>query len=70
MLVISSICAADRGLWTGVYNFGNVAGFSPVGDRISDQATGSTPAFVLAAVMIATGQFFFWFVVGELKAQP
>jgi ACS family D-galactonate transporter-like MFS transporter len=75
MLVILQYCAPPDqvGLWTGVYNFiGNVAGIlAPLATGFLIQATGSyTPAFVLAAVMIATGQLFFWFVVGKLKAQP
>ncbi len=74
MLVILQNCAPldQVGLWTGVYNFvGNVAGIlAPLVTGFLIQSTGSyTPPFVLAAVAIATGQLFFWFIVGELKAQ-
>jgi MFS transporter, ACS family, D-galactonate transporter len=74
MLVILQHCAPPDqvGLWTGVYNFiGNLAGIlAPLATGFLITATGSyTPAFVLAALMIATGQLFFWIVVGELKTQ-
>jgi nitrate/nitrite transporter NarK len=64
--------AGSIGLWTGVYNFiGNLAGIlAPLATGFLITATGSyTPAFVLAALMIATGQLFFWIIVGELKTQ-
>ena len=71
-LVILQNCApaALIGLWVGIYNFvGNIAGATApyvTGELI--QRTGSyTPPFILAAVMIAAGQLFYWFVVGPLK---
>lgn len=72
MLVILQHCAPPNeiGLWTGVYNFiGNLAGIlAPLVTGFIIKATGSyTPAFVLAGVAIAAGQFSFWFIVGPLK---
>jgi MFS transporter, ACS family, D-galactonate transporter len=72
MLVILQYCAPPNevGLWTGIYNFvGNIAGIlAPLATGFIIKATGSyTPAFVLAAVAIAAGQFSFWFIVGPLR---
>ena len=69
MLVILQHCAPPDqvGLWTGAYNFiGNIAGIlAPLCTGFVIKATGSyTPAFVLAAVALAFGQFSFWFLVG------
>lgn len=69
MLVILQHCAPPDqvGLWTGAYNFiGNIAGvLAPLCTGFVIKATGSyTPAFVLAAVALAFGQFSFWFLVG------
>ncbi len=72
MLVILQSCAPAQevGVWVGVYNtVGNIAGIlAPIVTGIVIKVTGSyTPAFVLAAVMIALGQLSFWFIVGKLK---
>ena len=72
LLVILQSCAPSRdiGLWTGIYNFvGNVAGIlAPIITGLLIQKTGSySSAFILAAVLLATGSLFYWFVVGELK---
>jgi MFS transporter, ACS family, D-galactonate transporter len=71
-LVILQNCAppAQIGLWVGIYNFvGNLAGIAaPTITGILIERTGSyTPAFVLAAVMIAAGQLAYWFIVGPLQ---
>jgi MFS family permease len=71
MLVIlqSSAPHQEIGVWVGVYNFvGNIAGIlAPIITGIIIQVTGSyTPAFVLAAVMIALGQLSFWVIVGRM----
>ena len=73
-LVILQSCAPPHqiGLWTGIYNFiGNIAGvLAPITTGLLIQWTDSyTPAFVLAAVMIAAGQFSYWFLVGEVRPQ-
>ena len=73
MLVILQYCAPahEIGLWTGIYNFvGNLAGIlAPLLTGLLIQHTGSyTPAFVLAAGIIAAGQLSFWFIVGPLPA--
>ncbi|MFO1501119.1 MAG: MFS transporter [Verrucomicrobiota bacterium] len=73
-LVILQSCAPPEqvGLWTGIYNFvGNLAGIiAPLVTGLLIQEYGSyTPAFVLAAVMIAAGQLSYWFLVGDLKKQ-
>jgi nitrate/nitrite transporter NarK len=58
----------EVGLAVGVYNFvGNIAGvIAPVATGFVIKLSGGsyTPAFVLAAVMIAASQFFYWFLVG------
>ena len=74
MLVIlqHSAPAHQVGLWTGIYNcVGNVAGIlAPLLTGFIINWTGSyTPAFVLAAVAIAAGQFSFWFIVGPLPSR-
>jgi len=74
LLVILQSCSPPEeiGLWTGLYNFvGNVAGIlAPLVTGFLIKATGSyTPAFVLAAVAIAAGQFSFWLIVGPLPSQ-
>jgi predicted MFS family arabinose efflux permease len=71
-LVILQSCAspAQIGLWVGIFNFvGNVAGIiAPKLTGFVIAQTGSyTPAFVLAAVMIAAGQLCYWFIVGPLR---
>lgn len=71
-LVILQGCAPRRqvGLWTGIYNFaGNIAGIlAPIATGFIIHKTGSyTPAFVLAALMLAAGQLSYWFLVGEVK---
>jgi MFS transporter, ACS family, D-galactonate transporter len=71
-LVILQGCAPPNqvGYWTGIYNFvGNIAGvLAPLITGFLIQRTGSyTPAFVLAAVMIAAGQLSYWFLVGDLR---
>jgi MFS family permease len=73
MLVILQSCAPpdEVGLWVGIYNFvGNIAGvIAPLLTGLIIKWTDSyTPAFVLAAVMIAVGQLSFWFIVGDLKS--
>ena len=74
MLVILQHCAPPNevGLWTGIYNFiGNIAGIlAPLATGFLILSTGSyTPAFVLAAIAIAAGQFSFWLIVGPLPRQ-
>jgi MFS family permease len=73
-LVILQACAPAQstGLWTGIYNFaGNVAGIlAPLCTGFLIQWTHSyTPAFVLAAIMVAAGQFSYWFLVGDIRQQ-
>jgi MFS family permease len=70
-LVILQSCAAPAqiGLWVGIFNFvGNLAGIAaPKLTGFLIERTGSyTPAFVLAAVIIALGQFSYWFIVRKL----
>lgn len=74
-LVILQACAPSHqvGLWTGVYNFvGNIAGIlAPILTGFLIETTGSyTPAFLLAAFLIAAGQLSYWFLVGDLKPRP
>ncbi len=71
LLVALQSCApkAEVGLWTGVYNFvGNIAGIlSPLMTGFLIAKTGSySPAFALAAGMIAVGPVALWFITGEL----
>jgi nitrate/nitrite transporter NarK len=73
-LVILQSCAPPHqvGFWTGIYNFvGNLAGVvAPLITGLVIEQTGSyTPAFALAAVMIAAGQLSYWFIVGRLRPQ-
>jgi MFS family permease len=73
-LVVLQGCAPPEqvGLWTGIYNFiGNLAGvLAPlVTGYLIERTRSYTPAFVLAAVMIAAGQLSYWFLVGKLGAQ-
>jgi MFS family permease len=74
-LVVLQSCAPRHqiGYWTGIYNLvGNLAGvIAPIVTGQVIQRTGSyTPAFVIAALLIAAGQFSYWFIVGEVKPQP
>ncbi len=74
MLVILQHCAPpeELGLWVGVYNFvGNMAGvLAPLATGILIDRTGSyTPAFVLAALLIAAGQLSFQLIVGRVGAK-
>ncbi|MBM3840188.1 MAG: MFS transporter [Verrucomicrobia bacterium] len=71
-LVILQDCAPPEqvGMYVGIYNFvGNLAGIiAPIITGFLIQMTGSyTPAFVVAALMIAAGQLSYWFIVGRLK---
>jgi MFS transporter, ACS family, D-galactonate transporter len=70
LVILQSRAPVDQvGLWTGIYNFiGNLAGvIAPIVTGLLIHWTHSyTPAFVLAAVMIAAGQFSYWFFVGEV----
>jgi len=71
-LVILQNCAhpGEIGLWVGIFNFvGNLAGI--VAPKVTGYLIGRTdsytPAFVLAAVIIALGQFSYQFIVRPLK---
>ena len=58
------------GLAVGVYNsVGNIAGMiQPIVSGFVIKLTGSyTPAFVLAAAMLAASSLSYWFIVSELK---
>ena len=58
------------GLAVGVYNsVGNIAGMcQPIVTGFVIKLTGSyTPAFVLAAAMLAASSLSYWYIVGELK---
>ncbi len=72
LVILQSFAPPEEvGLWVGIYNFvGNIAGvLAPLLTGLIIKWTGSyTPAFVLAAVMIAVGQLSFWFIVGDLKS--
>jgi ACS family D-galactonate transporter-like MFS transporter len=63
--------ASELGLAVGVYNFvGNIAGvLAPIVTGLVIQLSGGsyTPAFVLAAVMLAASQLSYWFIVGPLR---
>src|SRR5262245_47925986 len=70
-LVLLQNCTPPReiGVAVGVYNFvGNIAGIlAPIITGHIIKATNSyTPAFVLAAVMMAASQFAYWFIVGPI----
>jgi MFS family permease len=73
-LVLLQSCTPPEqvGLAVGVYNFvGNVAGIlAPIVTGFVIKLTGSyTPAFVLAAVMLASSVLSYWFIVGPLTAR-
>jgi nitrate/nitrite transporter NarK len=58
------------GLAVGVYNsVGNIAGMvQPIVTGFVIKLTGSyTPAFILAAAMLAASSLSYWYIVGELK---
>jgi MFS family permease len=60
----------QTGLAVGVYNsVGNIAGMlQPIITGFVIKITGSyTPAFVLAAAMLAASSLSYWYIVGELK---
>jgi len=61
----------DLGLAVGVYNFvGNIAGIlAPLVTGLVIKLSGGsyTPAFVLAAVMLAASSLSYWFIVGDLR---
>jgi len=70
-LVLLQECTPPKevGVAVGVYNFvGNIAGvLAPIITGYIIKASGSyTPAFVLAAVMMALSQFAYWFIVGPI----
>ncbi len=70
-LVLLQGCTPPKeiGVAVGVYNFaGNIAGvLAPIITGYLIKVTGSyTPAFVLAAVMMALSQFAYWFIVGPI----
>jgi ACS family D-galactonate transporter-like MFS transporter len=72
-LVILQACAPPDqvGSWTGIYNFvGNLAGIlAPlITGELIDWTHSYTPAFILAAVLIAAGQFSYWFLVGKVRS--
>ncbi len=75
LLVILQACApTDQvGVWTGTQNFvGNIAGIiAPITTGLLISWTGSySPAFVLAAIVLLSGLFSYWFIVGELGPVP
>ena len=60
------------GLAVGVYNsVGNIAGMcQPIVTGFVIKLTGSyTPAFILAAAMLAASSLSYWYIVGELKSE-
>jgi nitrate/nitrite transporter NarK len=71
-LVLLQNCTPPKevGVAVGVYNFvGNIAGvLAPIitGYIIKINDGSYTPAFVLAAVMMAASQFAYWFIVGPI----
>jgi ACS family D-galactonate transporter-like MFS transporter len=70
-LVLLQGCTPPKevGVAVGVYNFvGNIAGvLAPIVTGYIIKVSGSyTPAFVLAAVMMAASQFAYWFIVGPI----
>ena len=74
-LVILQNCApaVQIGLWVGIFNFiGNIAGIiaAKLTGFLIAETNSYTPAFVLAAIMIAVGQLSFWLIVGPLRKQP
>src|SRR3989454_1113076 len=71
-MVLLQACTPPKeiGLAVGVYNsVGNIAGmFQPIVTGFVIKLTGSyTPAFVLAAAMLAASSLSYWFIVGEMK---
>jgi len=73
-LVILQSCApaAQIGLWVGIFNFvGNIAGIvaAKLTGHFIAETNSYTPAFVLAALIIAVGQLSFWFIVGPLRTR-
>jgi MFS family permease len=74
-LVLLQGCTPPKqvGLAVGVYNtVGNIAGIlTPLITGYIIKVTGSyTPAFVLAAVMLALSQLSYWFIVGPMRESP
>jgi len=72
LLVILQSCAPHEeiGVWTGFENFaGNIGGvIAPLATGLLINKTGSYyPGFALAALLLVSGIFAYWFVVGELK---
>jgi ACS family D-galactonate transporter-like MFS transporter len=58
------------GIWTGFENFaGNIAGvLAPLATGFLIARTGTyLPGFVLAAGVLVSGLFAYWFIVGELN---
>jgi MFS family permease len=73
-LVLLQACTPPEkvGLAVGIYNFvGNIAGvLAPIVTGFVIMVSGSyTPAFVLAAVVMALGQFAYWFMVGPIPSR-
>src|SRR2546426_436860 len=71
-MVLLQACTPPKeiGLAVGVYNsVGNIAGMlQPIVTGLVIKLSGSyTPAFVLAAVMLAASSLSYWFIVGRLK---
>jgi MFS family permease len=71
VLLLSCTPPEKVGLAVGVYNFvGNVAGIlAPIVTGYTIKLSGGsyTPAFVLAAAMLAASVLSYWFIVGDLK---
>lgn len=72
MLVITQSCAPQQqvGTWTGTMNFaGNLGGvLAPLATGFLLSRTGSyLPGFTLGALILVSGLFFYWFLVGELR---
>jgi MFS transporter, ACS family, D-galactonate transporter len=73
-LVLLQACAPPEqvGLAVGIYNFvGNIAGvLAPIITGFVIKVSGSyTPAFVLAAAVMALSQFAYWLVVGPIPSR-
>jgi len=74
-LVLLQGCTPPQevGLAVGIYNtVGNLAGIlAPIATGLVIKLSGGsyTPAFVLAAVMLAASQLSYWFIVGPLRDQ-
>lgn len=74
-LVLPQCCAppGEVGLWVGSMNFvGNLGGVvAPLATGFLIARTGSyLSGFILAALVLVSGIFFYWFVLGELKPLP